>query len=178
MRRDSGQACTIMMEPSSVHANEKDRLLCNLRSLPDELVDLAGSLDDQALRWRPIPTKWSVKEILGHLRDFELETMHLRYRSILTEDDPFLPRLDNEAKQQEHDYINLDGGGLLDQIRRLRLESIAVLEGAPAESWSRTGRHFSAGRMTLEQVVARHVRHDMTHLSQIRDILGLKLPSR
>jgi len=158
--------------------SERERLIWNLRSLPNELVDLAGSLDDETLRWRPIPTKWSVKEILGHLRDFEQEAMHFRYRAILTQDDPYLPRLDNEAKQAERDFINKNGAELLGDIKGLRLESIAILEQAPAAAWSRTGRHFSAGQITLEQVVARHVKHDMTHLSQIRDIVGLKLPSR
>jgi hypothetical protein len=61
-------------------------------------------------------------------------------------------------------------------LTRLRGETIAMLEGAPAQSWARTGRHFSAGRVTLEQVVARHVTHDMRHLGQMRDIIGLKLP--
>jgi hypothetical protein len=156
---------------------EKDRLLWNLRSLPADLADLVGSLDDDILRWRPIPNKWSVKEILGHLRDFESEAMHFRYRSVLADDDPYLPRLDNEARQAEGDYIKREGADLLGDIRRLRHESIAILEQAPAGSWSRTGVHFSAGRITLGQIIARHVSHDMTHLAQIRDIIGLKLPS-
>ena len=156
---------------------ERERLLWNLRSLPDELGDLAGSLDDETLRWRPVPNKWSVKEILGHLRDFESEAMQYRYRSVLADDDPYLPRLDNDARQAEGDYNNRDGTELLGDIRRLRHESIAILEHEPADSWLRTGVHFSAGRITLEQIVARHVLHDMTHLGQIRDIIGLKLPS-
>jgi hypothetical protein len=164
------------MESVRSHDDEKERLLWNLRSLPNELVDLAGSLDDETLRWRPIPTKWSVKEILCHLRDFEREAMQFRYRSVLAQDDPYLPRLDNEAKQAEGDYINQDGAELLGEIRRLRGVSIAMLEQAPVLAWSRTGRHFSAGRITLEQIVARHVMHDMTHLGQIREIVGLKLP--
>ena len=154
---------------------ERERLLWNLRSLPDELADLAGRLDDDTLIWRPVPNKWSVKEILGHLRDFEKEAMQYRYRSVLSDDDPYLPRLDNEARQAEGDYIHREAAELLGDIRRLRHESIAVLEHAPADSWLRTGIHFSAGRLTLEQIVARHVRHDMTHLGQVRDIIGLRL---
>jgi hypothetical protein len=164
------------MESARNNADEKDRLLWNLRSLPDELADLAGSLDPETLRWRPIPTKWSVIEILCHLRDFEREAMHFRYRSLLTEDDPYLPRLDNDAKQVERDYINQDGGAMLAEITDLRSHTVAMLEPVPIQSWARTGRHFSAGQITLEQVVARHITHDMTHLSQIRDIIGLKLP--
>ena len=158
-------------------SGEKERLLWNLRSLPDELADLTGSLDEETLRWRPIPNKWSVKEILGHLRDFESEAMQFRYRSVLADDDPYLPRLDNEARQATSDYNNRESTELLGDIRRLRHESIAILERAPAGSWLRTGVHFSAGRITLEQIVSRHVLHDMNHLGQIRDIIGLKLTS-
>ena len=165
------------MEPVSSHGGERDRLLWNLRSLPNDLADLAGALDNETLCWRPVPARWSVKEILCRLRDFECEAMHIRYRAMLTEDDPYFARLDNEAKQAEGDYINQDGRAVLSQIRVLRLETISVLEAAPAGAWWRTGRHFSAGRINLEQLVARHVIHDMKHLGQVRDIIGLKLPA-
>lgn len=155
--------------------NENERLLWNLRSLPNELMELAGSLDDETLRWRPIPAKWSVKEIIGHLRDFERDAMHFRYRAVINEDNPFLPRLDNEAKQAEGNHANRDTAELLGEVRQLRLESIGILEQAPAGSWERTGIHFSAGPVTLAHIVARHVRHDLTHLAQIKDIIGLKL---
>lgn len=166
------------MESTSLQVDERERLLWNLRSLPRELADLVAPQDDETLRWRPIPNKWSVKEILCHLRDFERDAMLERYRSVLAEDNPYLPHLDNEAKQRDGDYINQDGGAVLEEIRSLRAQTIAILEQAPAGSWTRTGRHFSSGRITLEQIVERHVLHDMKHLSQIRDIIGLKLPSR
>jgi hypothetical protein len=139
------------------------------------LEEVAGSVGDETLGWRPVPTRWSVKEILCHLRDFERDAMHIRYRSMLMEDEPYLAQLDNEAKQAEGDYIHQDGLVVLSQIRSLRLETIALLEGAPDGSWWRTGRHFSAGRISLEQAVGRHVIHDMKHLGQVRDILGLKV---
>jgi len=50
---------------------DKDRILSNLKSLPNELDDLLKGLDEDTLRWRPIPNKWSVKEIMCHLRDME-----------------------------------------------------------------------------------------------------------
>jgi hypothetical protein len=103
--------------------------------------------------------------------------MHIRYRAVITEDDPYLARLDNDEKQAEGDYINQDGRAVLSQIRVLRLETISVLEAVPASAWWRTGRHFSAGRISLEQLLARHVIHDMKHLGQVRDIIGLKLPA-
>ena len=62
---------------------EKDRLLWNLKSLPNELEDLLKDLDEETLRWRPIPNKWSIKEIMCHLRDMEREAYLSRYQRIL-----------------------------------------------------------------------------------------------
>ena len=69
---------------------DKERLLWNLRSLPNELQDLIGDLDEETLRWRPIPDKWSIKEIMCHLRDMEREAYLARYQRMLGEENPFL----------------------------------------------------------------------------------------
>ena len=73
---------------------DKDRLLANLKSLPNELDDLLAGLDDQTLRWRPIPNKWSIKEIMCHLRDMERLAYLARYRRMLAEENPLLPNVD------------------------------------------------------------------------------------
>ena len=73
---------------------DKVRLLANLKSLPNELEDLLAGLDDQTLRWRPIPNKWSIKEIMCHLRDMERLAYLARYRRMLAEENPLLPNVD------------------------------------------------------------------------------------
>jgi hypothetical protein len=156
---------------------DKDRILTNLKSLPNELDDLLKGLDEDTLRWRPIPNKWSVKEIMCHLRDMERLAYLARYRRILTEENPFLQSVDQDQLAVESDYMNQDAGAALDEFKRLRWDTIKTLEGAPVESWSRSGTHSSDGPMTLEQLVVRQIKgNDLNHLVQMKDIVRLKMP--
>src|ERR1044072_223643 len=130
---------------------EKHRLLWNLRSLPNELEDLLKDLDEETLRWRPIPNKWSIKEIMCHLRDMEREAYLARYRKMLAEDTPYLPNVDQDRIAAEKDYINQDARDALDKFKWLRAETIQTLENAAPEAWSRGGAHETDGPMTIEQ---------------------------
>lgn len=158
-----------------ISQKEKDRLLWNLRSLPNEVSDLIEDLDEDGLRWRPMPNKWSVKEIVCHLRD--IEEVHLaRYRLVLSEDAPLLPSVDQNRLAIERDYIGADAASALTAFRSLRDEVIRFLEAVPPDSWSRGGVHRSAGPLTLERLVVRQKDHDLKHLIQMKDIIRLKMP--
>ena len=156
---------------------DKDRLLSNLKSLPNELEDLLTGLDEETFRWRPIPNKWSIKEIMCHLRDMERLAYLARYRRILTEDNPHLANVDQDRIAFESDYINQDAQSALHEFAKLRNETIQTLEGAPTEVWSRSGVHETDGPMTLEQLVIRQIKgNDLNHLVQMKDIVRLKMP--
>jgi len=156
---------------------DKDRLLCNLKSLPNELDDLLNGLDEETLRWRPIPNKWSIKEIMCHLRDMERLAYLARYQRILSEDNPTLPNVDQDRIAAETDYINQDAKAALDEFKRLRWETIQTLASAPVEAWSRAGIHETDGPMTVEQLLIRQIKgNDLNHLVQMKDIVRLKMP--
>ena len=156
---------------------DKERMLWNLRSLPNELQDLIGELDEATLRWRPIPDKWSIKEIMCHLRDMEREAYLARYRRMLAEDNPSLPNVDQNRVAYEGNYIEQDAKAALAEFKRLRAETIQTLEAAPAESWSRGGTHEIDGPLTIEQMVTRQIKgNDLNHLVQMKDIVRLKMP--
>src|SRR6185369_11776232 len=155
---------------------DKDRLLINLQSLPNELEDLLQDLDEETLRWRPIPHKWSIKEIMCHLRDMEREAYLARYRKMIAEDNPFLPNVDQDRLAAERDYINQDVRDALDEFKWLRAETVKTLEGAQPEAWSRPGTHETDGPMTIEQLVHRQIKgNDLNHLVQMKDIVRLKM---
>lgn len=156
---------------------EKDRLICNLKSLPNELEDLFTNLDEETLRWRPIPDKWSIKEIVCHLRDMEREAYLARYERILGEDQPWLQNIDQDRLAYERDYINQDARQALDEFKLLRSETVKTLDRTPVEAWSRTGVHETDGLFSLEQFVHRQIKgNDMNHLVQMKDIVRLKMP--
>jgi hypothetical protein len=156
---------------------EKKRLLWNLKSLPNELRDLLADLDEETLRWRPIPDKWSIKEIMCHLRDMERLAYLERYRRMLSEENPQLPNVDQDRIARESDYINQDAAVALNEFLRLRHETIQTLSGAPPEAWGRGGVHETDGPMTVEQLVVRQIKgNDLNHLVQMKDIVRLKMP--
>lgn len=156
---------------------DKERLLWNLRSLPNELQDLIGDLDEDTLRWRPIPDKWSIKEIMCHLRDMEREAYLARYRRMLAEDNPRLPNVDQNRIAYEGDYINQDAKAAFAEFKQLRAETIQTLDAALAENWSRSGIHEVDGPLTIEQMVTRQIKgNDLNHLVQMKDIVRLKMP--
>lgn len=156
---------------------DKDRIIWNLRSLPNELDDLLNGLDEETLRWRPIPNKWSLKEIMCHLRDMEREAYLWRYQKILTEENPSLPNVDQDRLAVERDYVNQDAQAALAEFKKLREETIRTLDGVPVEAWLRSGSHETDGPMTIEQLVLRQIKgNDLNHLVQMKDIVRLKMP--
>jgi len=156
---------------------DKDRLLSNLKSLPNELDDLLKDLDEETWRWRPIPNKWSVKEIMCHLRDMERLAYLARYRKMLGEENPHLPNVDQDRIAFESDYMNQDAWAALDEFKWLREETVRTLEAAPIDAWSRTGTHETDGPLTVEQLVVRQIKgNDQNHLVQMKDIVRLKMP--
>jgi len=156
---------------------DKDRLLSNLKSLPNELEDLLKDLDEETLRWRPIPNKWSIKEIMCHLRDMERLAYLARYRRILTEDNPQLANVDQDRIAFESDYINQDAHSARKEFNQLRRETLQTLEAAPTGVWSRSGTHETDGPLTVEQLVVRQIKgNDLNHLVQMKDIVRLKMP--
>jgi hypothetical protein len=156
---------------------DKDRIIWNLRSLPNELDDLLNGLDEETLRWRPIPNKWSIKEIMCHLRDMEREAYLARYTKILTEENPALPNVDQDRLAVERDYVNQDAQAALDEFKKLRAETIQTLNDVPVEAWLRGGSHETDGPLTIEQLVLRQIKgNDLNHLVQMKDIVRLKMP--
>lgn len=157
-----------------ISQKEKERLLWNLRSLPNELADLIGDFDDETLRWRPIPNKWAVKEILCHLRDLE-EVYLARYGLMLSEQNPLLPVVDQDRLVVERDYVNADAESALKAFAASRDEVTRLLDEAGPESWSRTGVHPTAGPLSVDQLVVRQKDHDVRHIIQMKDIIRLKM---
>lgn len=156
---------------------DKGRLIANLRSLPNELDDLVEGMSDDEMHWRPIPNKWSIGEILAHLRDVEREVFQLRLRRTLNEDNPVFELWDQEQAATERDYAEQSGRAALEELKALRAETADTLERVPVDEWQRVGIHPERGSATVEEQVTRQIKnHDLSHMVQVKDILRIKMP--
>ena len=67
-------------------------------------VALKG-VSKKLLLWTPGPGKWSILEIVAHMRDMERDAYIARYRRILAEDNPTLPDIDGDLIALRDDYL-------------------------------------------------------------------------
>jgi hypothetical protein len=156
---------------------DRQRLIANLRSFPNELDDLVAGMSDDEMRWRPIPNKWSIGEILVHLRDVEREVFQLRLRRTLHEDNPTFELYDQNQVATDRNYFEQSGRSALDELKTLRAATASDLGSVPLEMWSRVGTHPDRGPLSVEEQVTRQIKnHDLSHLVQIKDILRIKMP--
>jgi DinB superfamily len=144
---------------------ERLEIMEALKHLPDNVEAEIEGVGDAVLRYRPAEDDWSIKEIVGHLRD-SAEVWHKRIYTTATLTDPHFPGFDGEASVQEHSYRETDIRHLIDEMRQWRLKTVAVLEHAV--DWTRLGQHREIGRRTLKQWAEYMIEHEASHLVSIR----------
>jgi len=150
---------------------ERERYLDIIRSTPDRLKEALAGVPRKLLTWRPAPGKWSIHEIVCHMRDAERDGYLYRYRKILAEDDPILPDVDGDKLALERQYGRMNLREVVRDWRAARKEVLAVLKKVKGEQWQRIGTHESLGPMSLDIILERQaLGNDGAHLGQIEDI--------
>jgi hypothetical protein len=135
---------------------------------PATLRALLDGLSESWTRDRPGAETWSPYDVIGHLVHGEETDWIPRARIILTEGESrvFEP-FDRFAQFDRSEGRSL--GDLLERFSRLRrqnLDAIARMEITGAQ-WELRGTHPDLGTVTLRQLIATWVVHDLNHLDQI-----------
>ncbi len=119
------------------------------------------------------PETWSAFDVVGHLIHGERTDWIGRARRILDHGESlaFEP-FDRFAMLGESRGKTLDE--LLDTFDRLRDENLVALRALELDevALERTGRHPDFGQVTLRQLLATWVAHDLGHLAQISRVLA------
>lgn len=142
-----------------------------LSETPAKLKSALAGLPKKLLLWTPAPGKWSILEIVCHLRDMERDAYQARYERVLAEENPQLPDINGEAYALEFDYRAQKLSAVLRDWARLRKENLRLLKKLKADQWQRIGSHETAGPLTIEALLRRQaVGNDLAHLAQIEAI--------
>jgi hypothetical protein len=119
------------------------------------------------------PETWSPYVIVGHLIHGERTDWIPRARIILAQaaDRRFTP-YDRFAQFQESQGKSL--GELLDELTRLRADNLATLAGwrLTDAQLDLTGEHPEFGAVTLRQLLATWVAHDLGHIAQTARVMA------
>ena len=145
-----------------------DEAIPLLQATPATLRSLLAPLPVAWLDFREDPEAWSPRMVLVHFIHNERTNWIPRAKVILSseKDRKFAPFQQMPAPGEVADK---DIPAMLDQFASLRGESIAALRAFSlgSEDYLRTGEHPSLGTVTLGQLLATWVVHDLNHTHQI-----------
>jgi uncharacterized damage-inducible protein DinB len=155
-------------------------MLFNLDDATDILfrtpIVLKSMLSNLPAEWVPVNEgnqTWSVFDILGHLIHGERTDWLPRVRMILQsgESEAFEP-FDRFAQFEASKGKSLEE--LLSTFAELRTDNIEALKtlNLSADDLVKRGKHPELGSVTLEQLIATWVVHDLDHLAQITRVMA------
>jgi hypothetical protein len=144
-----------------------------LSRTPAVLRALVEPLPEPWLHATEGPGTWSPIQVVRHLTWAEQDDWIPRARLILERQDraPFVP-FDGEAGETR--YAGWTVRVLLDEFSRLRTANLRELRktNLGAEHLALPGLHPTLGTVTLAQLLATWVAHDLVHLTQITRTLA------
>src|SRR6185312_4182611 len=145
-----------------------DKSIEILSRTPDIVTALLSGLNNEWLFNNEGADTWSPYDIIGHLIEGEKTDWIPRMRIILSDDDDkrFVP-FDRFAHLNNDKAKPIDA--LLKEFSERRKNNIRELKDAnpDEEKLNKTGIHPEFGEVTLRQLLAAWVDHDLNHLCQI-----------
>jgi hypothetical protein len=140
-----------------------------LEATPTILRGLMAELDEEDVRWKPAPDRFSVGEVLAHLAHSESDCYRARLNRFMTEDNPeFEP---DDAQFHLERYAKADPEDEFDQFEEQRETNVEFLRGLEPGAGARRARHKAVGPITLEQMLYEWALHDLGHIRQVAELV-------
>lgn len=143
-----------------------------LDQTPDTLYSLLGSLSDEWIYKNEGEDTWSPYDVVGHLIHGERTDWVSRLNIILFDDiktfapfDRFAQFKNSKGKTLQH---------LLLEFKVIRTENIDYVTSLnlSEKDWDKEGVHPEFGTVTLSQLLATWVTHDLGHIAQISRVMA------
>jgi uncharacterized damage-inducible protein DinB len=166
--------------PDTYAAYDAYVLIAAFEAGPERLREAIEGLSDEELTARPRLGKWSIKEIVPHVTDSEVQAT-FRIRMALAQQGVVWPIYDQDIWAKEHAYQSQSPAAFENSLRlfeALRAVTVPLLRRATAEDWRKHGVHPEFGPMTLRNLLELYADHSERHISQIllmRTMIGRPL---
>ena len=124
---------------------------------------------------RPVPGRWSVREVVCHLADSEIVYADRMKRVVAEEDPTFFeadPDLFGRALCCQQRTLDAE----LNVIDAVRAHMVPILRSLDPSDFQRTGRHSRDGSMTLQTLLQRITAHVPHHIVFIEEKLSAMTP--
>lgn len=139
-----------------------------LAGTPDVLAKLLAGIEATDPIWdkRPDPERFSLREVLAHLADWE-PIWKSRFERMRDEENPFLGSVDEGQLVIDHDYAHQNPIANLARYKQGRRELVDVLGALSDEDWDKTGYREFVGDLTVQMLASLIQSHDGYHLVQV-----------
>jgi hypothetical protein len=144
----------------------KSSILNRLSAQPDALNHILFGLNEEQIRQRPQPDKWSIFENIAHLGRYQ-EVFLDRMQQINTVDVPLFSRYVADDDPGFADWTRLSFEELTERMRGERAALNAFLSILHEEQLTRVGLHPVYGPMTLEGWTESFLLHEAHHFFTI-----------
>lgn len=138
--------------------------------LRNAVAGMTGAQWDAA----PIPGKWSTRQVICHVADFEPVYVD-RMKRAVAEEFPTIFGGDPDAFALKLAYEQRDIEEELQLIEAVRRHMARILRTLPSETFERQVNHSEAGPLTLRQLltnITHHIPHHVAFINEKRAMLG------
>lgn len=142
-----------------------------LTATPIVLGKLLTGITDAEADHRPDPERFTIREALAHMADWE-PIWYERLSRIIEGENPTLPGYDEGQFAIDRDYAHSDVREQLAKFAEGRAKIRAYVASVPADAWDRTGVHGEIGPMTFHDLITLLLAHDGYHLKQFAEFRG------
>jgi hypothetical protein len=143
-----------------------EKAISRLNYIIDKVPSILTEIGEENMSAKPLPTKWSKKEIIGHLIDSATNN-HQRFVRGQFETIPEI-RYDQNKWNEYNFYQQIDSKQLILFWTIYNKQLIEIINRIPAENLK---RQIKVGEdlLTLEFLIADYVEHLEHHLKQVID---------
>jgi uncharacterized damage-inducible protein DinB len=119
---------------------------------------------------RPDPQRFTTREMMAHLADWEPIWLE-RFTLIRDTENPPLPNRDPDEWAARNGYETADVTEQQARFRVGREKLLALLTALTPEQWERRGTHSAWGPLSMEELAVLVLGHDGYHLRQLAEWL-------
>ena len=147
---------------------ETTELIDEYAAGPQKLRDAINGMTPEQIDSAPIPAKWSTRQVICHLADFE-PVYADRMKRALAEDEPTIFGGDPDAFAARLAYEHRDIEEELQLIESVRNHMARILRTLQPEAFDRTVNHSEDGPISLRTLLERITNHIPHHLQFIAE---------
>jgi uncharacterized damage-inducible protein DinB len=135
---------------------------------PAELRSAIAGMSPAQIDAAPVPGKWSTRQVICHIADFE-PVYADRMKRVIAENEPTMFGGDPDVFAAKLAYAERDIEEELNLIEAVRRHVARILKTLPDEAFQRRGIHSEAGPRTLEKLLASVTNHIPHHVKFIEE---------